>query len=167
MQRTITQLMEQGLNANLYWENNDLAHTVSLVPTSAHTGEGIPDLLRMLITLTQERLTVSPSLLSPSLLTLLSGVADVYGCFAMHSLGSEGRRWTWSHCGCRLGQWVSTMQSFCSQSLDLIPSLSTLREGDTIVVSTLEGPVVTPIRALLTPPPNREMRSYPFSLSFP
>jgi translation initiation factor IF-2 len=50
--------MEQGLNANLYWQNDDLAHTVSLVPTSAHTGEGIPDLLRMLITLTQERLTV-------------------------------------------------------------------------------------------------------------
>jgi hypothetical protein len=34
----------------------------------------------------------------------------------------------------------------------------TLREGDTIVVSTMEGPVVTSIRALLTPPPNREMR---------
>ena len=61
MQRTITQLMEQGLNASLYWQNDDLAHTVSLVPTSAHTGEGIPDLLRMLITLTQERLTVNSS----------------------------------------------------------------------------------------------------------
>jgi len=33
-----------------------------------------------------------------------------------------------------------------------------LREGDTIVVSTMEGPVVTTIRALLTPPPSREMR---------
>ena len=55
--------MEQGLNASLYWKNDDLAHTVSLVPTSAHTGEGIPDLLRMLITLTQERLTVNELLL--------------------------------------------------------------------------------------------------------
>lgn len=26
------------------------------------------------------------------------------------------------------------------------------------MVSTLEGPIVTQIRALLTPPPNREMR---------
>ena len=50
--------MEQGLNACLYWENEDLAHTVSLVPTSAITGEGVPDLLRMLITLTQERMQV-------------------------------------------------------------------------------------------------------------
>jgi len=50
--------MEQGLNAELYWENTDLARTVSLVPTSAVTGEGVPDLLRMLITLTQERMQV-------------------------------------------------------------------------------------------------------------
>jgi len=44
-----------GLNAKLYWENDDPAHTVSLVPTSAVTGEGVPDLLMMLITLTQVR----------------------------------------------------------------------------------------------------------------
>lgn len=30
---------------------------VSLVPTSAHTGEGIPDLLSLLVQLTQNRLT--------------------------------------------------------------------------------------------------------------
>ena len=47
--------MEQGLNSKLYWENDDINHTVSLVPTSAHSGEGVPDLLMMLITLTQER----------------------------------------------------------------------------------------------------------------
>lgn len=57
--RVVTQLMEQGLNASLYWKNDDVAHTVSLVPTSAHTGEGIPDLLKMLITLTQTRLEES------------------------------------------------------------------------------------------------------------
>ena len=44
-----------GLNSKLYWENDDINHTVSLVPTSAHSGEGVPDLLMMLITLTQER----------------------------------------------------------------------------------------------------------------
>ena len=55
--RAILQLNEQGLNAKLYWDNDDLAHTVSLVPTSAITGEGVPDLLKMVITLTQERLT--------------------------------------------------------------------------------------------------------------
>lgn len=55
-ERAIVALMEQGLNAKLYWENDDPAHTVSLVPTSAITGEGVPDILMMLITLTQTRL---------------------------------------------------------------------------------------------------------------
>lgn len=56
--RAIVQIMEQGLNAKLFWENDDLAHTVSLVPTSAITGEGIPDLLKMVITLCQDKLLV-------------------------------------------------------------------------------------------------------------
>jgi translation initiation factor 5B len=43
-------------------------------------------------------------------------------------------------------------------TVDVVLVNGTLREGDTIVVSTLEGPVVTNIRALLTPPPNRELR---------
>jgi translation initiation factor 5B len=43
-------------------------------------------------------------------------------------------------------------------TVDVVLVNGTLREGDTIVVSTMEGPVVTQIRALLTPPPNREMR---------
>ena len=43
-------------------------------------------------------------------------------------------------------------------TVDVVLVNGTLREGDTIVVSTMDGPVVTTIRALLTPPPNREMR---------
>jgi translation initiation factor 5B len=54
-----TQLAEQGLNSELYYENKSLARNVSIVPTSAHTGEGIPDILRLLVQLTQERLTQS------------------------------------------------------------------------------------------------------------
>jgi len=34
----------------------------------------------------------------------------------------------------------------------------TLREGDKVVLCTMDGPVVTEIRGLLTPPPEREMR---------
>ncbi|KAK4935562.1 hypothetical protein LTR28_010338 [Elasticomyces elasticus] len=34
-----------------------MARNVSLVPTSAHTGEGIPDMLKLLVSLTQERMT--------------------------------------------------------------------------------------------------------------
>lgn len=52
--RAILALNEQGLNAKLYWENDDPLHTVSLVPTSAVTGEGVPDLIMMVIKLTQE-----------------------------------------------------------------------------------------------------------------
>lgn len=36
----VTQLMEKGFNSKLYWENDDLKQVVSLVPTSAETGEG-------------------------------------------------------------------------------------------------------------------------------
>ncbi|KAI9850198.1 MAG: hypothetical protein M1838_006007 [Thelocarpon superellum] len=48
---------EQGFNAELYYENKSMARNVSLVPTSAHTGEGIPDMLKLLVQLTQERMT--------------------------------------------------------------------------------------------------------------
>ena len=43
-------------------------------------------------------------------------------------------------------------------TLDVVLVNGRLREGDTIVISTLEGPIKSTIRALLTPPPNREMR---------
>lgn len=33
---------EQGLNSLPYYQNKDFARIVSLVPTSAHTGEGVP-----------------------------------------------------------------------------------------------------------------------------
>lgn len=48
---------EQGLNAELFHKNPDVRKYVSLVPTSAITGEGIPDLLSLLVQLTQNRLT--------------------------------------------------------------------------------------------------------------
>jgi len=42
----------QALNSELYWKNDDLGKTVSLVPTSAITGEGVSDILLLLIKLT-------------------------------------------------------------------------------------------------------------------
>ncbi|KAJ9199907.1 hypothetical protein DTO164E3_4364 [Paecilomyces variotii] len=48
---------EQGFNSELFYENKSLSRNVSLVPTSAHTGEGIPDMLKLLTMLTQERMT--------------------------------------------------------------------------------------------------------------
>ncbi len=46
----------QGLNSALYWENPDPKKYVNIVPTSAITGEGIPDLLLLLLRLTQSRM---------------------------------------------------------------------------------------------------------------
>eukprot|EP01041_Mallomonas_annulata_P003215 gene3215-6358_t len=118
------QLMELSLNSCLYWDNDDLGHTVSLVPTSAITGEGVPDLLRMVITLTQERMQEKLM------------YTEALQCTVLEVKVLDG-----------LGH-----------TLDVVLVNGRLREGDTIVISTLEGPVVSSIRALLTPPPNREMR---------
>lgn len=56
LDKTKLAFAEQGLNAELFSENRNQSKYVSLVPTSAHTGEGIPDLLKLLTTLTQERM---------------------------------------------------------------------------------------------------------------
>ena len=37
----------------LYWKNSDPRKYVNVVPTSAITGEGIPDLLQLVVKLTQ------------------------------------------------------------------------------------------------------------------
>lgn len=50
-------LAEQGLNSELYYKNKNMAKYVSIVPTSAVTGEGVPDLLWLLLELTQKRMS--------------------------------------------------------------------------------------------------------------
>ena len=98
---------------------------VSLIPTSAHTGEGIPDLLTLIIDLTQkllvERLRFRP---------------DDVECTVLEVKRLEG-----------LGMTV-----------DVILAQGALREGDTVVMCSFDGPVVTQIKALLMPPPLRELR---------
>lgn len=122
--RAILQLMEQGLNAKLYWENDSPEDTVSIVPTSAVSGEGVPDLIRLLLVESQERMTERLMF------------SDALQCTVLEVKAIEG-----------LGH-----------TIDVVLVNGALNEGDTIVVSTMDGPVVTSIRALLTPPPNREMR---------
>lgn len=57
LEKTKLAFAEQGFNAELFYENKNMAKFVSLVPTSAHTGEGVPDMLMLLARLTQERMT--------------------------------------------------------------------------------------------------------------
>lgn len=45
------------MNSVLYYENKNFARYVSIVPTSAHTGEGIPDMIMLLVNLTQQRMS--------------------------------------------------------------------------------------------------------------
>jgi translation initiation factor 5B len=62
---------EQGFNSELYYENKSMSKFVSLVPTSAHTGEGIPDMLKLIVQLTQERMVGSLMYLSEVQCTVL------------------------------------------------------------------------------------------------
>ncbi|KAG6440161.1 Elongation factor Tu GTP binding domain family protein [Babesia bovis T2Bo] len=50
----MTELSEQGLNSELYWENDDIRRNISICPTSAITGEGISDLICLILQLTQK-----------------------------------------------------------------------------------------------------------------
>lgn len=52
----ILQFNEQGLNAALFYENNDPRTYVSLVPTSAITGEGMGNLLMLIVQFSQQHL---------------------------------------------------------------------------------------------------------------
>lgn len=71
LQQTKLAFAEQGFNAELFYENRNMSKNVSLVPTSAHTGEGVPDLLKLLLQLTQDRMVGSLMYLSEVQATVL------------------------------------------------------------------------------------------------
>lgn len=52
----ILQFAEQGLNAALFYENPDIRSYVNLVPTSAVTGEGMGNLLALIVEMSQSKL---------------------------------------------------------------------------------------------------------------
>ncbi|EPX74704.1 translation initiation factor IF2 [Schizosaccharomyces octosporus yFS286] len=120
----ILQLNEQGLNAALYFENKKMGSYVSLVPTSAQSGEGVPDLVALLVALTQTRMSERIKYIS----TLECTVLEVK---VIEGLGA---------------------------TIDVILSNGVLREGDRIVLCGMGGPIITTVRALLTPQPMKEMR---------
>ena len=124
VQKTIVAFAEQGLNAVLYYENKNFAKNVSLVPTSAITGEGVPDMIMLLVNLTQQRM-------SDRLMYLSELECTVLEVKVIEGLGT---------------------------TIDVILSNGILSEGDRIVICGLNGPIVTQIRAVLTPQPLRELR---------
>ncbi|KAL0878177.1 hypothetical protein Bca101_027883 [Brassica carinata] len=120
----ITQFKEQGLNTELYYKNKEMGETFSIVPTSAITGEGIPDLLLLLVNWAQK-----------TMVEKLTYVDDVQ-CTVLEVKVIEGHGTT----------------------IDVVLVNGVLHEGDQIVVCGLQGPIVTTIRALLTPHPMKELR---------
>ncbi len=123
------QLAEKGLNTYLYWKNPDLRKNVSIIPTSAITGEGVPDLLYMVLKLSQ---TAMPKKL------MIRPKAQLE-CTVIEVKTIEG-----------LGT-----------TADVILVNGELSKGDTIVVAGQSGPIVTQIRALLTPEPLRDYINHP------
>lgn len=71
LDQTKVAFAEQGFNAELFYENKQMSKFVSLIPTSAHTGEGIPDMLKLILQLTQERMVGSLMYLSEVQATVL------------------------------------------------------------------------------------------------
>ena len=70
---------------------------MSLVPTSAHTGEGVPDLLKLLIKLTQERMTNALMYLSEVEATVLevrtvTGLGTTIDVILSNGILTEGSR---------------------------------------------------------------------------
>ncbi|PPQ81088.1 hypothetical protein CVT25_014551 [Psilocybe cyanescens] len=122
--KTVVAFAEEGLNACLYYDNKNLGRNVSLVPTSAITGEGVPDMIMLLVNLTQQRM-------SDRLMYLSELECTVLEVKVIEGLGT---------------------------TIDVVLSNGILREGDRIVVCGLNGPIVTQVRALLTPQPLRELR---------
>ena len=118
------ELSEQGLNTQVYMKNKQLKQVYSLVPVSAITGEGISDLLALMVFLTQKWMTKKLS------------ISEELECSVMEVKTEEG-----------LGT-----------TLDVILSDGILNEGDKIMMASLNGPVITTIRSLLTPKPMKELR---------
>ncbi|KAJ4308135.1 eukaryotic translation initiation factor 5B [Neodidymelliopsis sp. IMI 364377] len=119
-----TQLAEQGFNSELHYKNKSMSKYVSVCPTSAHTGEGIPDMIKLIVNLTQNRLTNNLMYLSEVECTVLE-VKVIEG------LGT---------------------------TIDVILSNGVLHEGDRIVICGNPEPIVTNVRALLTPAEMKELR---------
>ncbi|KAL7422181.1 eukaryotic translation initiation factor 5B [Cryptotrichosporon argae] len=115
---------EQGLNSEVYDRNDQPGRVVSIVPTSAVTGEGVPDLLALLVKLTQERMT-------GRLMYLSEAEATILEVKVIEGLGT---------------------------TIDIVLVNGVLREADKIVLCGMNGPIVTNVRALLTPQPMRELR---------
>ncbi|CAF2154254.1 unnamed protein product [Rotaria magnacalcarata] len=120
----IVQFAEQGLNVALYYQNSDPNEFYSMVPTSAHTGDGMGSLIAMILERCQTTLAKRLSYTDELQATVME----------VKAIGGLGT------------------------TIDVVLVNGHLRVGDTIIVAGQEGPIVTQVRGLLMPEPNRELR---------
>lgn len=124
------QFAELEMDVDLWWNITDLKKVIPVVPTSAFTEEGIPDLLAVLVGFTQllmeDKISVHYS---------DSGDEEMQ-CTVLELRKEDGFGYT----------------------IDCILVNGELHRGDTIVLAGLNGPIVTKIRELLTPQEAHEIR---------
>ena len=96
LNNTIANFAAENLNACLYTENKDFRSWVSLVPTSAHTGEGIPDLILLITQICQKlissRIKIKKSILECTILEVkkVQGLGTTIDVIVVNGSLSEG-----------------------------------------------------------------------------
>ena len=138
----------QELNVALFWDKVNFKEYIPVCPTSAISGDGMGDLMALLVMLSQkhhlERLQFSENLechvLEVSrILCVVLHVAPVLLLCLPVTLKVKS---------------ISGL----GMTVDVILRNGFLKEGDTLVLCGGDGPFTTQVRALLTPQPLRELR---------
>jgi translation initiation factor 5B len=122
----IGQICEQGFNADRFDRVSDYTKQIAVIPCSAKTREGIPELLMILSGLAQKFLNDNLN-------------CDVNG-FAKGTILEVKE------------------DKGLGKTIDVILYDGMLKTNDTIIIGTLNEPIVTKVRALLEPAPLAEMR---------
>jgi translation initiation factor 5B len=122
------QLQEQGVNSNIYWEMGDEDWTNS---------DFIP--------------------LVPTSAVTGEGVQDILLLLCQMAQRKLAESLMW-HANLQATVLEVKAIDGLGMTIDVLVVNGYLKEGDRAVFCTLDGPIVTEIRGLLTPPPSREMR---------
>jgi len=117
-------LAEQGINAALFYENPDASDYISLVPTSAHSGDGMGNLMGQLVEHSQTYLARRLSYTEELQCTILE----------VKAIGGFGT------------------------TIDVCLVNGRLKFGQTIILPGTDGPIVTTVKALLTPSKMQDLR---------
>lgn len=120
----ILALAEQGMNAALFWENPDPEDYINLIPTSAHSGDGMGNLMGMLVEMSQTSLAQRLSYTEELQATVLE----------VKAIGGFGT------------------------TIDVVLVNGRLKFGQTIILTGTDGPIVTSVKALLTPSKMQDLR---------